>query len=39
MRCGFYEKEITPPLGDSIPGYFEPTDDWNMEFSNDRIWS
>ena len=22
MRCGFYEKEITPPLGQSVPGYF-----------------
>lgn len=19
--------------------YFEPTDEWNQEFSNDRIWS
>jgi hypothetical protein len=23
MRVGFYEREITPPLGCSIPGYFE----------------
>lgn len=23
MRCAFYEKEITPPLGSSMPGYFE----------------
>lgn len=22
MRCGFYEKEITPPLGGDLPGYF-----------------
>lgn len=22
MKCGFYEKEITPPLGESVPGYF-----------------
>ena len=22
MRCGFYEKDITPPLGCNIPGYF-----------------
>lgn len=22
MKCGFYEKEITPPLGNSVPGYF-----------------
>lgn len=21
LKCGFYEKEITPPLGSSIPGY------------------
>jgi neutral ceramidase len=24
MKCAFYEKEITPPLGSAIPGYFEP---------------
>lgn len=22
MKCGFYEREITPPLGTDIPGYF-----------------
>ena len=22
MKCGFYEKAITPPLGNSVPGYF-----------------
>ena len=22
MRCAFYEKEITPPLGGDIPGYY-----------------
>lgn len=22
MRCAFYEKEITPPLGSDIPGYY-----------------
>ena len=22
LQCGFYEKEITPPLGSDIPGYF-----------------
>ena len=22
LQCGFYEKEITPPLGADIPGYF-----------------
>lgn len=24
LQCAFYEKEITPPLGDDIPGYFTP---------------
>ncbi len=23
LRCGFYEKEMTPPLGCPIPGYFK----------------
>ena len=22
IRCGFYEKEITPPLGTMMPGYY-----------------
>ena len=22
LKCGFYEKDITPPLGANIPGYF-----------------
>ena len=22
LKCGFYESDITPPLGCSIPGYF-----------------
>lgn len=22
MKCGFYEKEITPPLGGDLPGYY-----------------
>lgn len=22
FKCGFYEKEITPPLGSDVPGYF-----------------
>ena len=22
LKCGFYEKEVTPPLGDLMPGYF-----------------
>lgn len=24
MKCGFYEREITPPIGDDIPGYNGP---------------
>lgn len=24
LKCGFYEKEITPPLGCCIPGYYTP---------------
>ena len=26
-------------INKDIPGYFEPTDEWNVEFSNDRLWS
>jgi len=26
-------------INKDIPGYFEPTDEWNIEFSNDRLWS
>ena len=22
MKCAFYEREITPPLGQSMPGYY-----------------
>ena len=22
MKCAFYEREITPPLGESMPGYY-----------------
>ena len=39
--CGTVNNEallrehITP----EIPGMWEPTDSWNREFSNDRIWS
>ena len=29
------EKHINP----NIPGMWEPTDSWNREFSNDRLWS
>ena len=30
---------IREHINPQIPGYFEPTDEWNTEFSNDRIWS
>jgi len=42
MRCGFYEKEITPPLGDSIPGYFEPriTEDvWDRLYAKAAVFA
>ena len=26
-------------INKDIPGYFESTDEWNVEFSNDRLWS
>ena len=26
-------------INPNIPGMWEPTDEWNKEFSNDRIWS
>ena len=33
------EELIREHINPNIPGYFEPTDQWNTEFSNDRIWS
>ena len=33
------EEVLRAHINPSIPGYFEPTDAWNTEFSNDRIWS
>ena len=33
------EEVLKAHINPRIPGYFEPTDEWNMEFSNDRIWS
>ena len=33
------EKVLREHINPQIPGYFEPTDEWNREFSNDRIWS
>ena len=36
---GLNEEVIREHINPNIPGYFEPTDEWNTEFSNDRIWS
>ena len=33
------EEVLKAHINKNIPGYFEPTDEWNVEFSNDRIWS
>jgi len=33
------EELIRSHINPNIPGYFEPTDEWNKEFSNDRTWS
>ena len=33
------EELIRSHINPNIPGYFEPTDQWNREFSNDRTWS
>ena len=33
------EEVIKEHINPNIPGYFESTDEWNTEFSNDRIWS
>lgn len=33
------EEVLKEHINPQIPGYFEPTDEWNKEFSNDRIWS
>lgn len=33
------EEVIKAHINPQIPGYFESTDRWNTEFSNDRIWS
>ena len=33
------EEVLRQHINPNIPGYFEPTDEWNKEFSNDRIWS
>ena len=36
---GLNEELIRAHINPDIPGYFEPTEEWNKEFSNDRIWS
>ena len=33
------EEVLREHINPQIPGYFEPTDAWDKEFSNDRIWS
>lgn len=33
------EELIAKHINKDIPGLWEPTDQWNQEFSNDRIWS
>ena len=33
------EELIAEHINPAIPGLWEPTDEWNSEFSNDRIWS
>jgi hypothetical protein len=33
------EELIAEHINPDIPGVWEPTDEWDKEFSNDRIWS
>ena len=33
------EEVLRAHINPNIPGYFEPTEEWNKEFANDRIWS
>ncbi len=33
------EEVIKEHINQNIPGLWEPTDEWNTEFANDRIWS
>ena len=33
------EEVLREHINPSIPGMWESTDQWNMEFSNDRLWS
>jgi len=36
---GFNDAVLQEHLNPDIPGLWEPTDAWNREFSNDRLWS
>ena len=36
---GLNEDVIREHINPAIPGYFEATNEWDREFSNDRIWS
>ena len=36
---GLNEELIKEHINPNIPGYFEPTTEWDKEFANDRIWS
>lgn len=33
------EEVLRAHINPNIPGYFEPTSEWDKEFSNDRVWS
>lgn len=33
------EEVLREHINPNIPGMWEPTDQWNLEFSNDRLWS
>ena len=33
------EEVLREHIDPNIPGMWEPTDQWNQEFSNDRIWN
>lgn len=36
---GLNEELLSQHINPEIPGMWEPTESWNREFSNDRIWS
>ncbi len=36
---GLNEEVLKAHINPDIPGWFEATEQWNSEFSNDRIWS